>query len=763
MRIPLPPGEPLLWYRISAVLGRGRSGFTYVARDLTLDREVVIKECLPEGIAARSEGSAVRPLAAGEEVCAEARRAFIAAAHGVAIAKGAHLVGMLNAFEANGTAYAVMEREEGTDLAELAHSGPLSAGQLLAIAEGILGALERLHRAGVIHGDVKPVNLRVGPGPTAVLVDFGVAAPPGGRHPNAALQFGPNPYAPMELYYEDPELRGPWTDVYGLAGAFYTVVTGRTPAPALDRSHAVLQGAPDPLEPAVRAAAAAYPAEFLQAIDHGLGFTPTQRPMSVAAYRDELVRAACGKDQAQLPLAPIYRDRGGPGPPRRKRRRPYPLTGVILAIVVGVAGYWPTVLWDEPPAPEGDPTASTPAPSAAPRESRAGPRSSDAAPARPGNLVTGPDALGREAEAADLLAAAEIDLKADRLVLPQGENALAKYEAVLRQEPEHPRAREGKERILARLLELAGASSEAGSWEQAETYLDQAVRAAAGSEAVARERETLRGRRLEAERERIATEVRLAEGRHLFEKLVALSWEAIDGGNWPRAEAYLTPAASIPGASEAELDRLRDVLAARKAEEAQRGREAQRAEGARRRARELAERVARAMDEGEWNRAEAHLDELASRSPRSAQLARLRNELSSRRAPEPPAGPPDGHADHGDLPGPAATVAILEAAPTRALVRPGDTIEFYTRFNLVPPPGRPDAQVEATWVLKRDGRSLGQPGATTAFAKAGIGTLSTALTLPVGTAPGRYTVEHRIETESGRDDSASSQFSVAPR
>jgi serine/threonine protein kinase len=43
VRIPLPPGEPLLWYRISAVLGRGRSGFTYLARDLTLDREVVIK------------------------------------------------------------------------------------------------------------------------------------------------------------------------------------------------------------------------------------------------------------------------------------------------------------------------------------------------------------------------------------------------------------------------------------------------------------------------------------------------------------------------------------------------------------------------------------------------------------------------------------------------------------------------------------------------------------------------------------------------
>jgi hypothetical protein len=165
------------------------------------------------------------------------------------------------------------------------------------------------------------------------------------------------------------------------------------------------------------------------------------------------------------------------------------------------------------------------------------------------------------------------------------------------------------------------------------------------------------------------------------------------------------------------------------------------------------------MDEGEWNRAEADLDEIASRSPRSARLARLPKGLASRRAPEMPARPPAGH---GDVPPPAATVAILEAAPTRALVRPGDTIEFYTRFNVVPPPGRPDAYVEATWILKRDGRSLGQPGATSAFAKSGIGLLSTALTLPVGTVPGRYMVEHRIETDNGRD-SARSQFSVVSR
>jgi hypothetical protein len=112
--------------------------------------------------------------------------------------------------------------------------------------------------------------------------------------------------------------------------------------------------------------------------------------------------------------------------------------------------------------------------------------------------------------------------------------------------------------------------------------------------------------------------------------------------------------------------------------------------------------------------------------------------------------------------GQVAAVEILAAAPTQALAGPGDTIEFYTRFHLVPPPGRRGAYVEATWALERDGRSLGQPGATSVFAKAGDGTLSTELTLPPGMAPGRYTVEHRIETENG-GDSARSHFSVVSR
>lgn len=101
---------------------------------------------------------------------------------------------------------------------------------------------------------------------------------------------------------------------------------------------------------------------------------------------------------------------------------------------------------------------------------------------------------------------------------------------------------------------------------------------------------------------------------------------------------------------------------------------------------------------------------------------------------------------------------LLEAAPTRALVRPGDTIEFYTRFKLVLPPGRPDAHVEATWGSEMRWPKPRATGRRPTFAKAGIGLLSTALTLPVGTAPGRYTVYGRAPH---RDRGRSGQCSLA--
>jgi tetratricopeptide (TPR) repeat protein len=352
------------------------------------------------------------------------------------------------------------------------------------------------------------------------------------------------------------------------------------------------------------------------------------------------------------------------------------------------------------------------------------------------------------------IASGEEHLGADRLLSPPGANALEDFQAVLRLVPDHQAALRGKERIVQRLIELARLSAQRGSWQQGEDYLDQGIQVSPGSEELRLERQALRDRRMEVERRRISVDARRAEQRRRYEGLVARTREAMEAADWNRAESYLKQAATLPARSESELAALRQAVAARRGE-ARGLQPVQPPQAA-----EINSPLSQTTPPAAPSLIARPLDQLDR--PRPEDIAKIEAGPKPPSTPDPIAAPAGPAASPEAQPQAATVVEILEAAATQLRARPGETIEFYTRFRVTPPPGRSDAYVVAVWVLKRNGRSLGEPGAKGAFAKAGVSTMSTRFALPPGISAGRYTVEHKIQSESA-EITARSQFTVAAR
>ena len=167
LRAALPIGTKLSTYQIESILGHGGFGIVYKARHLDLDSLVAIKEFLPVALAVR-DGNTVLPRSVECGVpFEEARARFLVEARSL-IQFRSHrgVVTCLDFFQANGTAYLVMEHEKGMPLSELlrrreADGRPLDQGDLLAIAKPLLEDLTRVHEAGVLHRDIKPSNILI--------------------------------------------------------------------------------------------------------------------------------------------------------------------------------------------------------------------------------------------------------------------------------------------------------------------------------------------------------------------------------------------------------------------------------------------------------------------------------------------------------------------------------------------------------------------------------------------------------------------------
>ena len=319
-------------YRIEQVLGVGGFGITYLARDTHLDKAVAIKEYLPGDLAARADGSVVPVSAEREEDYRWGLERFLLEARTLAKFSHPNIVRVLRYFEANGTAYMVMDYERGEPLKNVLQHAPQPPEALLKkLAAPLLDGLAVVHAGGFLHRDIKPENIIVRAGGEPVLIDFGAARNAlGGSTRSLTAVLTPG-YAPLEQYSGEGK-QGPWTDLYAFAGVLYRAVTGNAPPDAVTRLKA------DSVAAGLSRVRGRYSEPFLRAIQWALNLDEKERPQTVEQWRKRLLAAtAAAVAPAAAAEQKTLKETPGKAESRKRRRWPWLAAGaLVLLLLVGV-------------------------------------------------------------------------------------------------------------------------------------------------------------------------------------------------------------------------------------------------------------------------------------------------------------------------------------------------------------------------------------------------------------------------------------------
>lgn len=222
-------------YRIDRYLSSGGFGNTYVATNIQFGEQYAIKEFFMRGISQRDNNNTTVSVSNTDnrDTFASQLEKFKKEARRLRKLNNEHIVRVHDLFEENGTAYYVMDYIDGENLSDrLRRTGkPLPEAEVMQFLPQILDALEAAHKEGILHLDLKPVNIMVDKQGVVKLIDFGASkqqSAQGGATTSTAVSYT-NGYAPREQMEHNLEKFGPWTDFYALGATLYTLLTNKNP------------------------------------------------------------------------------------------------------------------------------------------------------------------------------------------------------------------------------------------------------------------------------------------------------------------------------------------------------------------------------------------------------------------------------------------------------------------------------------------------------------------------------------------------------
>jgi len=243
--VSLTAGYKLGPYEIVVPLGAGGMGEVYRARDTRLDRTVAIKILPPQ-----PSNDPVR------------KQRFEREARAISSLNHPHICVLYDVGHQDGTDYLVMECLEGETLAKRLDKGPIPLEQVLKFGGQIADALDKAHRSGVVHRDLKPGNIMLTP-TGAKLLDFGLAKPAVPLTTGLTLTATATPTTPVTqegtilgtFQYMSPEqIEGKEldsrSDIFSLGAVLYEMLTGQRAFPGksqLSVASAILEKEPAPI------------------------------------------------------------------------------------------------------------------------------------------------------------------------------------------------------------------------------------------------------------------------------------------------------------------------------------------------------------------------------------------------------------------------------------------------------------------------------------------------------------------------------------
>jgi len=270
--------EKLGRYRIVAELGRGAMGAVYRAVDPLIEREVAIKTLLDD---------------LPSEIMTEVRERFLREARSAGRLNHPNIVTIFDVGEDRGVAYIAMELLEGRSLQQIMRNQPRTPFAIAAdIAAQVADALDHAQQYRIVHRDIKPGNIMVGPTGRCKITDFGIAYVPTSSMTQTGTALGSPKYMSPE-HVSGIGLDGR-ADIFSLGVVLYEMLTGRnpfvresdtTPLPVMHRISV------EPHAP-LRQHDPAIPAAVERIVNRALAKKPQDRYARASEMADDLRKAA---------------------------------------------------------------------------------------------------------------------------------------------------------------------------------------------------------------------------------------------------------------------------------------------------------------------------------------------------------------------------------------------------------------------------------------------------------------------------------------